>query len=272
MVAKTGGPARAGRTAATALWVLLLGGAALLAGFGLWNLGALTAGAQAMDVDELLAQAQAADQAKQTFADGLEAGELYKAVLERDPDNVQVLLRLAALAYWLGEMVEDGRALPHLEAGLQYAERAAQVDDTNADAHYWRGVLMGRIGEERGILQSLFMVPDIMRAIERALALDPEHDGAHLLASQVYRKAPGWPLSVGNRAKAVEHALEAVRLNPDATSRVLNLAEAYLANRQRDEAIETLRRVLEMPLTPGDEALSQRDKERAAQLLAELGG
>src|SRR5690606_9445160 len=142
--------------------------------------------------------------------------------------------------------------------------------DDNPEAHYWQAVLMGRIGEERGILQSLFMVDDIMRAVQRTLELDPEHGGAHLVASQVYRKAPGWPLSVGDRKKALEHALEAVRLSPGETTRVLNLAEAYLNDRQRDKAIETLRQVLEMPLTPGDEVTSQMDKERAAQLLAEL--
>jgi len=253
-----------------AAWGLVLLGAVLLGGFGLLE-EVRFAAAQAVDAEELLRLAEAAFAAKQTFADGLQAAELYKAVLERDPDNAHVLLRLAALAYWLGQVAEDEPALPYLEEGLRYAERAVEIDDTNADAHFWRGVLMGRIGEERGILQSLFMVPDIMRAVERALALNPNHDGAHLLASQVYRKAPGWPLSVGNRAKALEHALEAVRLNPDATSRWLNLAEAYLANRERGKAVEALRRVLEMPLTPGDEVLSQRDKERAAQLLEELG-
>lgn len=261
-----------------ALLRLLMVGGVLLGGLGLLTgmvvSGGAVVSAQAAEspdeVGQLLARAEAAFAARQTFDDGQAVAALYQDVLALDADNIDALLRLAELAYWLGEVVEDEPALPHLQEGLTYAERASEVDDANPNAHYWRGVLMGRIGEERGILQSLFMVGDIMRAVERTLELDPEHGGAHLLASQVYRKAPGWPLSLGNRAKALEHALEAVRLNPDATNRMLNLAEAYLNDRQRDKAIETLQQVLEMRLTPGDEVTSQMDKDRAAELLDEL--
>lgn len=272
----TNGPGpRAGgasRRALSAAVVALLGGF-MLAAAASWP-GAVTVAAQAPGgsdgVAAVMERAEAAFAAKQTFQDGLEAKALFEEVLALDAGHVPAMIRLAELAYWLGEVVEDGPALPYLEAGLTHAERAAQLADDNPEAHYWQAVLMGRIGEERGILQSLFMVDDIMRAVQRTLELDPEHGGAHLVASQVYRKAPGWPLSVGDRKKALEHALEAVRLNPGETNRVLNLAEAYLNDRQRDKAIETLRQVLEMPLTPGDEVTSQMDKERAAQLLAEL--
>lgn len=215
-------------------------------------------------------RAEAAFAVRQTYDEGLEIVALYEEVLAADPDNVPALLRLAEMHYWLGEVIEDGPALPLLEDGLVFAEQAAELDDTNPDAYYWQGVLTGRIGEERGILQSLFMVSDIMAALERALELDPDYAGAHLLASQVYRKAPGWPLSIGDRKKSVEHALEAVRLEPDKTTNVLNLAEAYLNDRQRDKARETLQQVLDMPLTPGNELLSQKDKDEAAKLLADL--
>lgn len=226
--------------------------------------------AQAVAADELAEQAEAAFLARRTYADGERAVQLFERVLAAQPNDVSGLLRLAELHYWLGEMIEDGEALPVLERGLTFAQQATEVAEDNADAHYWFGVLTGRIGEERGILQSLFMVKDIMAAIDRALELNSEHAGAHMLASQVYRKAPGWPLSIGDRKKAIEHGLEAVRLDPHKTIHVLNLAEAYLNDRQQDKARELLQQVLDMPLTPGDEVISQREKERAAQLLAEL--
>ena len=122
-------------------------------------------------------RAEAAYAAKKTFADGLEVKALYEAVLEADPNHVPALIRLAELAYWLGEVVEDGPALPHLEEGLTHARRAVELDDENPNADYWTGVLMGRIGEERGILQSLFMVDDIMKAVQRTLELDPDARG-----------------------------------------------------------------------------------------------
>lgn len=228
------------------------------------------AAAQSDDFSTLMAEAEAAFVAKRTFADGERAVALFEQVIAADPDNVLAHIRIGELHYWLGEVIEDGEALPLLERGIGFAERAAELDPNNPEAYYWVGVLTGRIGEERGILQSLFMVKDIMAALERTLQLDPNHAGAHLLASQVYRKAPGWPLSIGDRKKAVEHGEEAVRLDPTKTVHVLNLAEAYLNDRKRDLAREALQRVLDMPLTPGDEVTSQMDKDRAAELLADL--
>lgn len=233
---------------------------------------ALAAGnvVSAQGADELMEQAEAAFVAKRTFGDGERAIGLFEQVIAADGTNAQAHIRIGELYYWLGELAPEGEKQPLLEKGLAFAQRAVELDDGHPEAHYWTGVLTGRIGEERGILQSLFMVKDIMAAVDRALELDPDHAGAHLLASQVYRKAPGWPLSIGDRKKAVEHGEEAVRLAPDKTVYVLNLAEAYLNNRQRDLARETLQRVIDMPLTEGEEVTSQMDKDRAAQLLADL--
>lgn len=243
---------------------LLLGALLLFVG----GVGPLAA--QAAEMDGLWEQAEAAFFAKRAYADGEHAVTLYEQVLTAHPGHVEALLRLAELHYWLGEVIEEGEPLPLLEHGKQFAQQAVTLDNDHPEAHYWVGVLTGRIGEERGILQSLFMVKDIMNAVERALELDPDHGGAHLLASQVYRKAPGWPLSIGDKKKAIEHGLEAVRLGPDKTIHVLNLAEAYLNDRQRDNAREMLQRVIDMPLTAGDEVVSQQEKDRAAELLAGL--
>lgn len=237
----------------------------------LFVLGGAAAGvyARAPHLAAALEEAEGAFRAKQTAADGERAIALYEKVLDADARHVGALLRLAELHYWVGEMIGD-EALPVLERGLAYAEQAVQLAQREADAHYWFAVLTGRIGEERGILQSLFMVKDIMNAVDRALELDDEHAGAHLVASQVYRKAPGWPLSVGDKKKAIEHGAEALRLEPNKTIHALNLAEAYLADRQRDKARELLEQVLNMPLTPGDEVISQQEKDEAARLLEDL--
>lgn len=227
------------------------------------------AGAQADPL--LMEEAEAAFEAKRTFADGERAVALFEDVLASDPVSVQAMIRIAELHYWLVELSDEGvERLPLLQYGLETAQRATELDENHPEAFYWVGVLTGRVGEERGILQSLFMVKDIMAAVERTLELQPDHAGAHLIASQVYRKAPGWPLSIGDKKKAIEHGEAAVRLDPNKTVNVLNLAEAYLNDRKRDLARETLQRVLDMPLTPGDEVTSQMDKDRATELLAGL--
>lgn len=240
----------------------------LVAGF----VGIAGQGAAAQQADALIDEAEAAFMAKRTFADGERALALFERVVDGEPEHVLAHIRMAELHYWLVEVVEDEgvEKLPVLQEGLEIAKRATELDPNEPEAYYWVGVLTGRVGEERGILQSLFMVTDIMDAVDRTLELDPNHAGAHLIASQVYRKAPGWPLSVGDRKKSVEHGEEAVRLGPDKTTHVLNLAEAYLNDRKPTEARELLQQVLDMPFLPGEEVTGQADKDRAAELLAEL--
>ncbi|WP_068140244.1 tetratricopeptide repeat protein [Limnochorda pilosa] len=215
--------------------------------------------------EEVYARRTGAEDARQAIA-------LYQQALEAEPGRYQVPLRLAEAHWWLAEQVpkEERRAL--VEQGLVYARRAVELAPGEAETHYWHGVLQARVGEERGILQSLFMVDDVVNEMTRTLELDPNHEGAHYVLSQVYRKVPGWPLSVGDKRKALEHARVAAELSPDDTSRQLNLAESLLALGENDEAARVLQRVLDMPLTPGDEVNSRKDKDRAAELLGELGG
>ena len=64
----------------------------------------------------------------------------------------------------------------------------------------------------------------------RPCKLDENFDyaGADRNLGVLYRDAPGWPLSIGSRAKARQHLLRAVSLHPEYPENHLNLIEAYL--------------------------------------------
>lgn len=254
------------RKDATSSWVSLFALAVVL---GCLMPAAAAAQDQAADAYaravEVYAARRDADDARQAIA-------LYQEAVAQDPGHLPALLGLAEAHWWLAEQIPKAERRAVVEAGLVHARRAVELAPDEPAAHFWYGVLQARVGEERGILQSLFMVDDVLAAMERTLELDPEHEGAHYVLSQLYRKVPGWPLSVGDKRKAVEHARISASLAPHDTSRQLNLAESLLEAGQKDEAVQVLRRVVEMPLTPGDEVNSRRDQERARELLQSLGG
>jgi hypothetical protein len=63
----------------------------------------------------------------------------------------------------------------------------------------------------------------------------------------LYRDAPGSPLSIGSRVKAVEHMTRAVELSPDYPENRLNLIESQIKWREMDAAArqyEDLRKIL----------------------------
>jgi tetratricopeptide (TPR) repeat protein len=88
--------------------------------------------------------------------------------------------------------------------------------------------------------------------------------------SELYRKVPGSPLSIGNRKRSLEEAQLAVKLDPNSTTYLLELAESYIANKDKVEAKKTLQKVIDMTATPGEPVESQKDKVRARELLQDL--
>lgn len=240
-------------------------GAVLVAGASGWAgeaSGPGQAKALVAEADVLYDSAAGADDVRKAF-------ELYKQALVADPQSYEAAWKAGRAAWQLAELVPKPEKRPILEEGRDLARRAVELKPDGVDGHYWYGVLIGRVGEERGVLVSLFLVDDVVREMETVIKLDPSHAGAHHVLGVLYRVVPGRPLSIGDKKKAVEHAELAVKHAPDDLLYRLGLAEAYIAAGNREAAVRVLREVLAMPeKEPLNDA---RHKERARQLLAELG-
>jgi hypothetical protein len=74
------------------------------------------------------------------------------------------------------------------------------------------------------------LVREMETQFKAAIELDEKLDyaGPHRSLGLLYKDAPGWPTSIGNRAKAVQHLRRAVELCPDYPDNRLSLAEAYV--------------------------------------------
>ncbi|MBN2508065.1 MAG: hypothetical protein JXQ71_15365 [Verrucomicrobia bacterium] len=115
-------------------------------------------------------------------------------------------------------------------AGMRAASRAIALDAKQAAAFYYLGLNQGQLARTRK-LTALGLVKDMERAWLQAIALDPTFDfaGPHRSLGMLYRDAPGWPWSLGNRAKARHHLEKALSLAPDYPDNLLCLLESNLA-------------------------------------------
>ena len=104
---------------------------------------------------------------------------------------------------------------------------------------------------------------DALHALERGLEVDPGNAG--ILNHMAWFYATTEDPTLRDPAKALAYAQRAVEASNGGDANILDtLAEAYYANQEFDEAIETEERALE--LTPGVEALqNQLEKFRAAK-------
>ncbi len=214
-------------------------------------------GAVLQQANELLATKQ--------FSNIEQAIELLEKALAGEPQNGDLLWTLAKAYLYLGDRTTDQK-LAVYEKGKAYADQAVEVVPNNPHGHYWQGALMGRIGQTRGVLNSLFMVRPLQEAMERVLELDDRYADAHYVLSSLYDQAPGCPLSVGNKNKALEHIEIALEIEPDNPEYKVQYATVLLSHKRRDEALEVLMEAFESPEMEIDEIL----RKDAEALLAKL--
>ena len=112
--------------------------------------------------------------------------------------------------------------------GIAACQRALSFTNCAA-AHYYLGLNLGQLAQAETI-HALRLVREMESEFQTAADLDAHYDfsGPNRSLGLLYRDAPGWPLSIGNRSKAEEFLENAATLAPDDPENILNLAETYL--------------------------------------------
>lgn len=193
-----------------------------------------------------------------------EAIVLLEAELTKRPQDGDVLWMTAKAHLYLGDRTED--KLPVLEKGKTYSEAAIEQLPNSPHGYYFQSALIGRIGQTKGILNSLFMVRPMKNALDRVLELDPNYADAHWVLSQLYQEAPGFPLSIGNKKLALEHAQIALDLNQAKLEYQLQYINALQYNGKKAEALALLTDFLNKP----ELAKEPEIKEEADNLFKKL--
>jgi tetratricopeptide (TPR) repeat protein len=217
-----------------------------------------------------LAAAEAHWAARAQLDEARAAVAAYQAATAASPGSYEAWWRLARACWWLGDHVPKSECLAVYDQGKAAADRAVALDPGRVEGHYWLGVCLGRTGEERGILNSLFMVDPIAKAMEACLAIDPKYGRAQHVLGVLYRKAPGWPLSRGDMNRSLEYARSASANASEAVITHVGLAETLIALGRKDEARQVLTKALELPGPADEQPETAKDKAEAARLLQGL--
>lgn len=181
----------------------------------------------------------------------------------------EVLWRLSFMCYQRAKGLEDKKERIRLyEQGMEYAKKAMEINPKNPEAHFFYAVNMGKIGKEKGVLRSLFMVDDLKREADIVLSLDSLHVGARLLLASIYYELPGFV--GGSVDRAIEYYKDAIRIDPNYTKAYIGLARCYVKKKMKDKAKEVLEKCLsiENPTHPADFYLE--DRKDALEILEGL--
>jgi len=148
------------------------------------------------------------------------------------------------------------------------AETLIALNDRNDEAHCWWGVAQGRIGQTRGVLNSLFMVSGLKKAFSRALELNPKHPTALDAMGVLYYELPGF--AGGDLYLSEKYFKRSIESDPNYALARLDLAKVYIKQKRWFAARTQLNALLATadPLYPADAELD--DKPEARKLLKQI--
>ncbi|MFH2202122.1 MAG: hypothetical protein ABIJ96_03320 [Elusimicrobiota bacterium] len=193
---------------------------------------------------------------------------LLEARLKDAPDDALALWRLGRSLVRVGEERTDKKEQIRIfTRAEELIGRSVAIDPESAEAHFWHGLALGRRGEARGMLRSLFMIRPLKKRMRRVLQLDPGHGGAHHVLGRMLFQLPGF--AGGSKERAVEELRTALRLAPGYTANYPALAQALRDTGRTAEAREVLKAFFAVR-EPSDPAVVAGHRVEVESMLAEL--
>lgn len=143
-------------------------------------------------------------------------------------ERAEIYWRMASATLTRGDQRDDAGAgedelLAIYEEGEGYADQAIEADPRNPLGYYWKSANIGRWGQTKGVLNSLFRAPDMRDLLSEAISYNPAHADSYYVLGQLYARVPGM-VSFGN----VDYAVSLAR-------RSVDLMEAELRSGDREE-------------------------------------
>jgi hypothetical protein len=190
-------------------------------------LAAMVAHGEPVTNDVFAARAQAAFNQAQQYWTG-------------HPGQVEAACRLGRASYDWAEFATNSEQRAKVsQAGITACRLMVMQDPKSARAHYYLAMDYGELAEaEAPSLAAYKLIWEIEREFKTAAELDERLDyaGPARCLGLLYRDAPGWPISIGSRHKALEFLDRAAALAPDYPENQLNLLESHVRWRQSGEA------------------------------------
>lgn len=152
------------------------------------------------------------------------------------------------------------------------ATKAHMVSETyegRAEPLIWEGIVLGSLAEQKGGLSALPLLKQARSRFEQALQINDQalEGSAYTGLGVLYYKAPGWPLSFGDKAQARALLTKALSLQPRGLDPNYFYAEYLVESRQQAQALPYLQKALSAPDDPGRPLTNAARRQEARALL-----
>ena len=169
---------------------------------------------------------------------------LSQSNLQANPKDSAAARELARAAFEYADLATNETQRAEIaQTGITTARQVVAREPQAAAGHYLLAMNLGELAQaEAPSIAAYKLVHEVEHEFKEAAELDDTIDfaGPARTLGLLYYQAPGWPLSVGNKRKARQWLERAVAAAPEFPENQLNLAEAYLKWRLKDETAKVL--------------------------------
>jgi tetratricopeptide (TPR) repeat protein len=183
-----------------------------------------------------------------------------------------LLVRLAETYFDVADdlLTDEGKRRAAYEAGEKVAKQALELDESNADAHFFHAVNMGSAERLRGIANAAMVVKEIKHCAMRAIELNPKHAQALQMMGGLLIELP-WFLG-GDEIKAQEYLERAIAADGNYTNARILVAKLYKKQGRIDEAKRQLEAVIQADHPHYRYTWERKYKPDAERMLKEIAG
>jgi tetratricopeptide (TPR) repeat protein len=167
---------------------------------------------------------------------------------EANPNDNQAAWQYGCACFNRAEFPRDTAERASLaHEGMAACRKVVARRPNLAAGHYYLALNEAQLARTK-LLGALPLLSQMANECETALALDEKMDyaGPDRFVGLLYRDAPGWPVSLGDIAKARQHLLRAVALSPNFPENHLNLIESYLGWNETSNAARALEKLRQL--------------------------
>ncbi len=154
------------------------------------------------------------------------------------------------------------------EKGVAAGKKGEAENAKNANAIFWGTANMACVGRTRGVMNSLFMIGDLRKGMNRVLELNPNFHLARNTLSEIDHAVPG--IAGGSDDRAEKGYLEVMRRNPHVTATMVLLAKFYKDKGDEEKAKEWAQKVLDEKKPWSYNDWAKFDKRDAKAVLKDL--
>lgn len=183
-----------------------------------------------------------------TVANLKKAIELYEVALKDESADKKVRANAyadIARAYLRWGDLEKGNdaKIALYEKGQAAGKKGEAIDAKHTGSIFWGTANYACVGRTRGVMNSLFMIGDLKKGMNRVLEIDPNYHWARNTLGEIDHQVPG--IAGGSDDRAEKAYFEVLKRDPHFTPTMVLLAKFYKDKGDDDKAKEWAQKVLD---------------------------